>query len=260
MPDIRYYWNDKKNRAELAVKHTEQMDKEYKNEIQKAIKKSKIYSPSSRFVELNIEKHMTVELVEMDSVEAIIEYTEGKTAVLNFASYKNPGGGFLLGSKAQEECLCHESFLYNVLREFPNYYKWNNLHKNNSMYENRAIYSPEILFEHNKKQVYCDVITCAAPNFTPSLKYGNGVTKATNSRILEDRIKFVLDIAADNKVDTLILGAFGCGVFGQDATEVAELFIKYLTSTHKVFNKVIFAIPTNVHKDNYLKFNKIVTK
>lgn len=165
MPDISYYWNDKNNRAELAVQHTEQMDRKYKNEIQKAVKKSKIYSPSSRFAELNIEKSMTVELAEMDSVEAIMEYAEDKTAVLNFASYKNPGGGFLIGSKAQEECLCHESFLYNVLREFPNYYKWNNLHKNNAMYENRAIYSPEILFEHNKKQVYCDVITCAAPNF-----------------------------------------------------------------------------------------------
>ena len=69
---------------------------------------------------------MTAMIVAEDSVEAIMNYSQGKTAVLNFASYKEPGGGFMAGSQAQEESFCHESFLYNVLRQFQYYYDWNN--------------------------------------------------------------------------------------------------------------------------------------
>ena len=96
---------------------------------------------------------MKIEVVDMDSVSAIFQYAENNTAVLNFASYKNPGGMFVNGSKAQEECLCHESFLYNVLKENQNYYNWNNQHKNRALYLNRALYSPNIKFFHEDKEL-----------------------------------------------------------------------------------------------------------
>lgn len=66
---------------------------------------------------------------------------------------------------------------------------------------------------------------------------------------MRSRIKFVLDIAKENQVDLLILGAYGCGVFGQDAEEVAEIFREYLNTTHKCFEKVIFAIPKGRDKN-----------
>ena len=102
---------------------------------------------------------------------------------------------------------------------------------------NRGLYSPNIIFYKDGNCVSCDVITCAAPNKSTAQKYQN-VSDEENTRVLRSRIKFVLDIAKDNYVDTLILGAYGCGVFGQDAKEVASIFKEYLNTTHKCFKKL----------------------
>lgn len=69
------------------------------------------------------------------------------------------------------------------------------------------------------------------------------VTKEDNLKVLKDRIEFLLNIVSEFNTDTLILGAWGCGVFGQNPAEVAKLF-KETLNTHK-FKKVIFAIIDN---------------
>ena len=247
------YWVNKNQRANAAIVHTAKMEHHFKNEIQECIKNTKIYNSDCSFHHGKICEEK-IEIVDMDSVSAIDIYHNGKTAVLNFASYKNPGGMFIKGSKAQEECLCHESFLYNVLKEQKEYYDWNNNHKNKALYLNRALYSENILFFKEDKTFYCDVITCAAPNKFAAQKYQN-VTNTENYQILASRIEFILKIAMDNHVDTLILGAFGCGVFGQDPIEVATLFKKYLKK-YPYFSKVIFAIP-NGNNDNFKKFKNM---
>ena len=66
---------------------------------------------------------------------------------------------------------------------------------NLGLYLNRAIYTPNVRFERDGQVEYCDVITCAAPNYSVGKKYGN-VDSATNSKYLDSRIKFVLSIAA----------------------------------------------------------------
>lgn len=259
MGDINIYYKNKQARKEQAEKHTLEMIKKYSGFIMTCAIESQVYSISFNPKQpKGIECNTEFTLVDKDSVSAIIERPlNERVAVLNFASYKNPGGKFIEGSSAQEESLCHASFLYNVLAACSVYYDWNNDHKNKGLYENRAIYSPNVLFQKDKDERDCDVITCAAPNITPSRKYNWGVTDEENTEALKSRIKFVLDIAADQKVETLILGAFGCGVFGQDAEEVANIFMDYLTTTHKVFKKVIFAIPAGFHTENYDKFEKV---
>lgn len=261
MGDINIYFKNKQARKEQAEKHTLEMVKNYSDLIMVCAIESQVYTISfdPKILYKGPDGNNTeFSLIDKDSVASIIERPlNERVAVLNFASYKNPGGKFIEGSNAQEESLCHASFLYNVLASCSVYYEWNNKHKNRGLYENRAIYSPDILFQKGKDKRDCDVITCAAPNITPSRKYNWGVSDEENTEVLKSRIKFVLDIAADQKVETLILGAFGCGVFGQDAEEVANIFMDYLTTTHKMFKKVIFAIPKGFHTENYDKFEKV---
>ena len=252
MAYIKEYWNGREKRAEQARKHTKEMQKVYKDKIEESIRDTIIYD--TYFVSNKNYSCNTNIIVELsDSISSIIKHVDkckDKMAVLNFSSYKNPGGMFINGSKAQEECLCHESFLYNVLSQKNDFYEWNNQHKNKALYSNRALYSPNILFVKKSNDYlfkteamcFCDVITCAAPNKSAAQKYQN-VSDEENTKVLRSRIKFVLDIAKDNYVDTLILGAYGCGVFGQDAKEVASIFKEYLNITHKCFKKVVFAIP-----------------
>lgn len=182
-----------------------------------------------------------------DSVSAVLKYAEknGKTAVLNFANFTTPGGGFIYGAMAQEEALCVESTLYPVIsdNEFIPYYEGNKLDEPalGSLYSNRALYSPDIVFFRNKEEKRCDVITCAAPNAFQYLNAG-GSQKA-NEEALLDRVAFILDIAARKKVKTLILGAFGCGVFGQSPFTLGHIYGKLLLNTYQgVFDRVIFAV------------------
>lgn len=254
------YWNDSKNRAIKAKKWVDKMEKEHPSEIAYSVKNTMIcrkenlnFSWSKRY------SQTAVKLEALDSVSAVFKYTDqnSKTAVLNFASYKQPGGMFLQGSKAQEECLCHESTLYNVLMRFEDtYYASNRKQLNRALYQNVALYSPDVYFERNDNSVKCDVITCAAPNFSAASKYCN-VSKEENATVLESRIKFILYLAATQQVDTLILGAFGSGVFGQDAKEVAKITMNLLRHYDGVFKKVVFAV-IDEKSANYQAFNDVI--
>ena len=252
----RYYPN-KEERAKLAQNHTKEMEDSYKDEIEDCIDETLAYNVNSKFIEKRLNNKQVIIVDEIDSVGAIFKYVNINeiTAVLNFASYNNPGGNFINGSKAQEECLCHESYLYNVLKGRIGYYKINHKNKNRSLYTDRALYSPNVRFTKECKDVFCDVITCAAPNKTAAQKYYN-VSDEENSEVLKERIEFVLKIAQDNGVDNLILGAYGCGVFGQDPLEVAKIFKEFLSGKYKCFNKVIFAIPNRLEM-NYRCFKRI---
>lgn len=258
MQDIRIYWNNKEERAKIAKKHTEEMNLKYSAEISNCAGFTTIYDDDNVKLDIEFEINDNQEIIveDLDSVSAILKYSdECYSAVLNFASYKNPGGRFIDGSKAQEECLCHESFLYNVLNRFAIvYYAWNDKNKNKALYLNRALYSPNVIFERDDELKKCNVITCAAPNKSAAQKYCN-VSSKENSAILRDRIRFVLDIAKKSGVKTLILGAFGCGVFGQNPKEVVSIFKEYLLGEYKIFNKVIFAVP-NGQDGNYSSFKE----
>lgn len=241
--------------ANQASKHTTEMMMKYMPDIMKCVKETIIYPIDKPIINDNSSyRPAKFELVNIDSVSAIFEFAQAnkRTAVLNFASYKEAGGLFLKGSTAQEEALCHESFLFNVLRNFDsNYYAVNRTQLNRGLYKNTALYSPNVMFFRGDISVPCDVITCAAPNRNVGIKYTN-VSLTENNKVLYNRIEYIKDIALNQNVDTLILGAYGCGVFKQDATTVAS-YIKNVFANSGIY--VILAIPGN--SDNYKKFKEI---
>lgn len=151
---------------------------------------------------------------------------EGKTAigVLNFASAKNPGGGFLNGAMAQEESLAVSSTLYPTLTAHEEYYRENRARRS-MMYLDFAIYSPDVLFFRDeafrltKTPVKASVLTLPAVNMGQVLLKGENAEEAR--RVMRRRMKLALGIFAGQKARHLILGAYGCGVFRNDPEEVA---------------------------------------
>ena len=127
------YFDRKNELKEKALKHTEKMEEQFENEIQKCVENTLVYGEEANPAPVALKRAEgiaapKVYIDTLDSVSSIFSHHTGKTAVLNFASYKNPGGKFIEGSSAQEECLCHASYLYNVLLRMPKYYKWNKDH------------------------------------------------------------------------------------------------------------------------------------
>lgn len=213
----------------------------YREDIEYSVTNSKIYD----HVENIVTRKQPTEVVvsDMKTLDAALRYRDGKTCVLNFASFKNPGGGFLRGTVAQEEYLCQNSTLYNVISQFPAFYEKNRLNTYDALYWNRAIYSPGIVVLPSEVKV--DVLSCAAPNIKASRMIDSKKVQAVISRI-----KFVLDILEKEACDTVILGAFGCGVFGNDPRFVAKTF-RSQGVLQRGFSKVIFAIPNELSVNHH---------
>lgn len=261
--DYNLHWKQKHQRIKTAQEHVEKMDKKYFNDICKSVNKTFVYNEYFTSNRYDVAPtFINIKVVKMDVVSAIFKYAKKTTAVLNFASYTEPCSGYLKGANAQEESLCANSTLYNVLLCYPDFYKENSKNLNDGLYTNRAIYSKDIIFHKGKKECYIDVLTCAAPNKRSAIKYENfGVKK--NHDALKSRINYIFDIIVENKVDTLILGAYGCGKCGQNATEVASLFLNAIEEKGKFafpLNQIIFAIPKNKHNNNYSDFKKVLLK
>lgn len=220
------------------IDHVNEMEDLHRYDIHMSVGYGKEYRGkfSTKYRESGIPNIKVYKSGVVEAVSGIAD--EADTAVLNFASYNNPGGRFILGSMAQEEALCWSGTLYNVLRKYEDtYYARNTAKKNRGLYTDAALFNPYV-WVGNKRVA---VITCAVPNKSLLYRYGS-FSEEQNSKALESRIKYVLDVAEDNKVSTLFLGAWGCGVFKQNPHEVARLFKKYLQSGMYGFDEVHFPI------------------
>lgn len=201
------------------------------------------------------------------TVEAILKLKEeGKDiAVLNFASAKSPGGGFLNGAKAQEESLAASSCLYKTLIAHEEYYKENRVCKS-MMYTNYAIYSPDVVFFRDgrfhllEKPVLASVLTMPAVNMGQVVLKKEDVKQA--EQVMKERMKLILAIFAQQGCRHLILGAYGCGVFRNNPQQIAFWWKELLeTFFSEQFETVVFAIlDQSVDQHNIRIFQTIFEK
>ena len=166
-----------------------------------------------------------------------------KAVSLNFASATQPGGGFLGGARAQEEYLCRSSALFVTIKDSPMY----EYHRDNwtPFYSDAMIYSGDVpVFRDDQHDLLAtpylaSFITSAAPLAKKVPPHEH--PKLPN--VIFHRIVKILSVAKSKGHDSLILGAWGCGAFGNDGHLVSELFHRMLTVEFAgSFKEVTFAI------------------
>lgn len=212
------------------------------------------------------------------TLEAASFYKGSKTAVLNFASATNPGGGVVNGSSAQEECICRCSGLYLCLNIDDVWNVFYHPHRNAhfQVYNDDIVYTPdveifktdtckpELMDENDWYKV--DIITCAAPNIRAlKVKINRGeidksvILENNLLKIHEKRLKKILDVAVSHGVETIILGAYGCGAFGNSPEIVATAAKNVLKDYMYAFKNIEYAVYCGPKDDtNYTVFNRII--
>ncbi len=179
----------------------------------------------------------------------IIDEKYQNTACLNFASAKNPGGGFLKGSNSQEESLARASGLYPCIFQIKDYYESNKKFRS-ALYTDNIIYSPKVPVFRDDDGTFLDksflisIISAPAVNARIIKRYESHNIEKIGS-VMMNRIDKILSIALINNVEALVLGAWGCGVFKNNPSDVAKYFHKFLGNEgkfSKTFKKIIFAV------------------
>ena len=204
-----------------------------------------------------------VTVLDASATQAILDNGRGYAqfcdmAVLAFASFTNPGGGYIQGYLGQETTLCADSYLYNVLDKQRKWYGENRRRNINcELYRNRALVVPAVRFDRNHVHAYADVIVAAAPNVRRA-RQEYRVSDDVLLDALRDRIRFVLAICDELGREKLVLGAWGCDNNGFDAEAVAELFRKELASGDFKVKQVFFAVPSTRWDEDFAKFEHVL--
>ena len=225
--------------------------------------------------QLRYSQDALIVLSDKRTFQAAMQYSDKKVAVLNFASATNPGGGVVGGSNAQEECLCRTSTLYANLTDPGMMQAFYQSHRQqlrsgqmDFTYNDDLIYTPDVVIfksdtafpttlpEHHWQKV--DVITCAAPN----LNHGRQMISPDElAQIHENRCRKILAVAQSQNVEVVILGAFGCGAFGNPTEIVAKGMIRAIQDYSKAFQTIEFAIYCPPYDQrNQIAFQKVLSQ
>ncbi|MFE5618896.1 TIGR02452 family protein [Streptomyces sp. NPDC056470] len=221
--------------------------------LRAALAGTTLYGPEAVPVTPDTDRTTSVEVTDESSLVAARRLTGDDAAtpvaVLNFASARNPGGGYLNGAQAQEEALCRASALYTTLLRAPEYYAHHRAERD-AFYTDRVIHSPGVpVFRDDRGGLLDEPFTVG---FLTSPAPNAGVIRR-QTPALADRVPAALATRAERVLETavaagyrrLVLGAWGCGVFQNDPAEVAGAFRALLMDGGRFaghFDEIVFAI------------------
>lgn len=179
----------------------------------------------------------------LTTVECILQNAGKRVIALNFANAHRAGGAYTLGGNAQEESLCRATLLYYTIRTVKKFYK-NNAKHVGALYTDGMILSenvPVIRTEDGsrlKETVYADFVTSPAVNRHGVPPWQTIVANET----MEHRIEKIVSLMQSEKPDVMILGAFGCGAFGNKREKVLPAFERAINKYTDGSAEIIFAI------------------
>jgi len=214
---------------------------ELSQDIRKAVSQSRLFTPeqlselaNQDIGEARFDTAITVSNeTTLSAARRLCGATQGGAVLaLNFASGKHPGGGFLGGSEAQEESIARASALYPTLNAHFKYYEANRAHPT-EFYTDHMIYSPAVpIFRDDSAALLSEpyklsVLTAPAVEASEVRKHQPHLVPEIRET-MRRRIGYVMHLALSLGYEQFILGAWGCGVFRNDPTEIAGLFADYL--------------------------------
>lgn len=197
---------------------------------------------------------------------------EKDVLVLNFASPVHPGGGVKKGARAQEEDLCRMSSLYVSLssEKASAFYKHNRM-SDETKGTGAMIFSDYVeifkdeTYNYLSAPVQVSVVTSAAPVYRAGNIANPFLYEQKHYQTVYQRILSMLVCCANFGYRNLVLGAWGCGVFGNDAKKMAQLFDRALNGDVKgghplrySFDNIFFAVyDRSEDQYNYRSFKEV---
>jgi len=228
------------------------------SDIQKAIQSTRLFRPQDCAAlaprNADIEYSIDVEVTGETTLQAAqrlasLHQESSRTLCLNFASAKNPGGGFLSGAQAQEESLARSSALYVCQLSQPEMYDFHR-RLGTCLYSDHMILSPSVpVFRDDdgtllQTPFLCSFVTSPAVN-AGAVRRNEPHNVAQIEPTMRERLRKILVLARHFEYSNLVLGAWGCGVFQNEPDFVARLMHEMLGRNGefgKSFERIVYAV------------------
>ena len=234
----------KEERAAQAAKHLSFVKGVFAKETESSIQTATIYeNGEARAAQLPEPKAEATETaVTTAFAVSALHDASGKVTLVDAASFTRPGGAYEDGAFGPEQVLCSESNLYPILQGIkPAYHSKNRGYACGQLFTDRAAFLKDVVFNREGSMRTANVIVVPEPNRARALE--NHRSERECDACLANRIETLLNIAALQETETLIVGAFGCGRQGFPPAQVIEQFQSWIDTHQGAIPKIVFAVP-----------------